>query len=297
MKKTLFIGAKVLDMIVHVDHLPKIKEDINVSDVQFSIGGCSFNASRIVELFHLPAICVSPLGNGKFANILTQLLAQKNISSSIRIEDEDNGCCICLVNRDGERSFLCHHGAEYRFNAEWLSNIQKEDLDYIYVCGLDLEDRNGNEILDYLEKMGVPVFFAPGARINHIQEERMKRMLNLHPIVHLNEDEITSYMHCETVSGAAAMLYEKTKDLVIVTCGERGAYYIKGKKGKLISGYKNKVKDTIGAGDSHAGACIAGLKMQMEIEEIIDMANKIASKVVGIDGAYLSEKEFSEIDL
>lgn len=297
MNKTLFIGSVVLDMIVHVDHLPKLKEDINTTNIKFSIGGCGYNASSIVRHFHLPAVCTSPIGTGRFADILNDLLTDRNYQSLIKIDDEDNGCCICLVNASGERTFLCQHGAEYQFKKSWLKDVCRDDLDYIYVSGLELEEKDGDEILDYLEEMHVPVFFAPGARIMHISEERMKRMLALHPIIHLNEDEITAYTGCETISHAAQRLHDKSKELVIVTCGERGAYYTDGNIGKLIAGYKNKVADTIGAGDSHAGACIAGLKMKMGIEDIIKMANKISSKVVGIEGSELSEEEFNEISL
>ena len=63
--------------------------------------------------------------------------------------------------------------------------------------------------------------------------------LSLHPIIHLNEDEVTAYTGCETISHAALRLYEKSKELVIVTCGERGAYYTEGSTGILIEGYKN----------------------------------------------------------
>ena len=297
MNKTLFIGSVVLDMIIHVDHLPKLKEDINTTNIKFSIGGCGYNASSIVRHFHLPAICSSPIGTGRFANILNDLLTAKNYHPLIKIEEEDNGCCLCLVNSSGERTFLCQHGAEYRFKKIWMKDIQKEELDYIYVCGLELEEKDGDEILDYLEEMQVPVFFAPGARIMNIPEERMRRILSLHPIIHLNEDEVTVYTGCETISHAALRLYEKSKELVIVTCGERGAYYTEGSTGKLIAGYKNKVKDTIGAGDAHAGACIAGLKMGMKVEDIVKMANKVSAKVVGVEGSELSEEEFNKISL
>lgn len=297
MKKTLFIGAIVLDMIIRIDHLPKLKEDIHAENMSLSVGGCSYNACKIVQYFRLPAICCSPIGKGIFASQLMTLLQQSEIQPMVHLEDEDNGCCICLVNRDGERTFLCKHGVEYRFDRNWLKDIQRDDLDYIYVNGLELEEKDGDEILSYLEEMKLPVFFAPGARVMHIQQNRMQRMLALHPIFHLNEDEIATFMRCETVSKAAQMLHEKTKQLVIVTCGERGAYYVDECGCGLINGIKAKVQDTIGAGDAHAGACLVGLKMNMEIHDILLMANKIASKVVSVEGAMLRKKDFDEIIL
>lgn len=294
MKKTLFIGSIVLDMIVKVEHLPKMKEDINTDNIKFSIGGCAYNANSIVNHFNLPAISCSPIGSGIFANILLGLLEKENKKPWIKLEGIDNGCCICLVNKDGERTFLSHHGAEYSFNQEWLKNVNDQDLDFIYVCGLEIEDENGEEILDYISKSKAKIFFAPGSRIKSIQHDRMTRILNLHPIVHLNEDEVLEFTQSDNVRRGAEIIHEITNELVIVTCGERGAYYTDGKTSNLVSGYKSKVKDTIGAGDSHAGACIAGLKMNLNYEKMLSIANKVASKVVSVEGAILTDQEFKD---
>lgn len=289
MKSTLFIGSVVLDMVVQLDHLPKLKEDINTEGLKLSVGGCSRNACQIVKHFGLPTISCSPIGTGPFASLLRSLLDEEPM---IKLENQDNGCCICLVNKDGERTFLSEHGAEYLFDEKWLESINSNDLDYIYVCGLEIEDKNGNQIIDYLEKMNVKPFFAPGSRIMHIQPERMKRIMDMNPIIHLNEDEAIQFTQCETVKNAATKIFDITNELVIITCGERGVYFKNKSKEGLIEGFKSVVVDTIGAGDSHAGACIAGLMQKKPIEEILITANKIASKVISVEGAGITKEEF-----
>lgn len=292
MKSVLFIGSVVLDMVVQLDHLPKLKEDINTEGMKLSVGGCSRNACQIVKHFGLPTISCSPIGTGPFASLLQNMLDEEPI---VKLDNQDNGCCICLVNKDGERTFLSEHGAEYLFDEKWLQGIDSNDLDYIYVCGLEIEDKNGEQILDYLENMNVKVFFAPGSRIMHIQPERMKRILNLKPIIHLNEDEALQFTKCETVKNAATEIHRITNELVIITCGERGVYYKNSSNEKLIPGFKSVVVDTIGAGDSHAGACIAGLMQNKPIDEVLKIANKIACKVISVEGAGLTKEEFKEV--
>ena len=291
MKNVLFIGSIVLDMIVTLDHLPKLKEDINTEGIKFSVGGCCHNASQIVKHFGIPTIVCSPIGTGHFASLLKSMLDEKPF---VQVKDQDNGVCMCLVDKNGERTFLSEHGVEYQFNEEWLKDIKFEDLDYIYVCGLEIEDVNGNQIIDYLEKSNVKVFFAPGSRFMHIQEDRMNRILNLQPILHLNDDEALQLTKCNTVKEAANQLFERTHELVIITCGEKGVYYKNKDQEELVEGFKTIVKDTIGAGDSHAGACLAGLAEHRDLREIMINANKIASKVVSIEGARLSKEECEE---
>ena len=91
MKSTLFIGSVVLDMVVQLDHLPKLKEDINTEGVKLSVGGCSRNACQIVKHFGLPTISCSPIGTGPFASLLRSLLDEEPI---IKLENQDNGSCI-----------------------------------------------------------------------------------------------------------------------------------------------------------------------------------------------------------
>ena len=167
MKKVLFIGSIVLDMIVTLDHLPKLKEDINTDGIKFSVGGCCHNASQIVKHFGIPTIVCSPIGTGHFASLLKSMLDEKPF---VQVKDQDNGVCMCLVDKNGERTFLSEHGVEYQFNEEWLKDIKFEDLDYIYICGLEIEDVSGNKIIEYIEKSNVKVFFAPGSRFMHIPE-------------------------------------------------------------------------------------------------------------------------------
>lgn len=59
---------------------------------------------------------------------------------------------------------------------------------------------------------------------------------------------------------------------MIVTLGADGCYYYDGEKEETIPGVPAEQLDTIGAGDSHIGAVIAGLQCGKTIEEAIATA-------------------------
>ena len=123
----------------------------------------------------------------------------------------------------------------------------------------------------------------------------MKKILSLNPIIHLNEDEALQFTQCETVKNAANEIFRLTNELVIVTCGERGVYYKDKSSENQITGFNSIVVDTIGAGDSHLGGYMAALQMGYEPIEAIALANKIAAKVVQIEGASLSIEQFRSL--
>ena len=55
------------------------------------------------------------------------------------------------------------------------------------------------------------------------------------------------------------------------------------------------VVDTIGAGDSHAGATLLGLCRGMTLKSSLAMANRVSAAVVETDGATLSDEDFARV--
>ena len=124
----------------------------------------------------------------------------------------------------------------------------------------------------------------------------MERIFKLHPIVHLNDDEIKEYFATDDVQQAMVKLYEKTENTVIVTLGDKGAMWYDGSEIKHAPAVKvDHVVDTIGAGDSHIGAVMSGLYNGKTMEEAIADANKVAAAVVGVKGALLEKEEFDAV--
>lgn len=299
MKKILVIGSTVADIIINVERLPATAEDVHVLSQKMTLGGCAYNVSNMIDHFGAPYILFSPIGTGLYGDFIRNSLAEKGLISPIPTPDKKNGCCYCFVENSGERTFICDHGAEYLFEKEWFTNLDTSQISSIYICGLEIEDATGENIVEFLEaNRNIPIFFGPGPRINIINKELMDRIFSLSPVVHLNRDEIFAFTGKSLIQDAAKALYKKTENTVIVTNGEKGAYYFDGNNFSHIPTVKvDKVVDTIGAGDAHMGAVIACLYKGYNIEESIERANIASALVVSHEGATLSDEEFKEIQL
>ena len=297
MKKILVIGSTVVDVIINVDKLPTTKGDVHVQSQHTSMGGCAYNVSDIIRHFGVPYTLFSPVGTGIYGDYVRKNLLQNNISVPNLKTDMPNGCCYCFVEESGERTFISNHGAEYLIYKPWLDEIETEEVWGIYICGLEIEEKTGTDIVEFLEEhRGIPVFFAPGPRINRISEGLLARIFALSPIMHLNDDEICEYTKQESVEQAIFRLYEKTGNIVIVTAGGDGAYYYDKNEIVHISSVKAaKIVDTIGAGDSHIGAVMSCLYKGEDIYSAVQKANAVASGVVSTKGALLSSEEFNRI--
>lgn len=297
MKKIYVIGSTVVDMIINVDHLPTTKADIHISSQTASMGGCAYNVSDTVRNFGVPNVLFSPVGSGIYGDFVRNGLRKKGLISPIPPVDMDNGCCYCFVEESGERTFVAYHGGEFLFKKEWLEEIDVEEIHSIYICGLEIEEKTGDVIVDWLEKHPqLPIFFAPGPRIMKIEEDLLQRIYKLHPVMHLNDDEIKEYFATEDVSAAMEKMYAMTGATVIVTLGDRGARWFDGAEHNHAQAVKvDHVVDTIGAGDSHLGAVMAGLYNGKTMAQAIADANKVAAAVVQVKGALLTQDEFDAV--
>ena len=300
MKKLLVIGSTVVDVIINLDHLPRTAEDVNVSGQQMAMGGCAYNAWSMLRHFGVPSILFSPVGTGAYGDFVRRHLAEEGVTPVIPTPDRENGCCYCFVEKGGERTFISYHGAEYAFQPEWFEALDTSEICGAYLCGLEVEEPTGNVILDFLEQNpGITVYFAPGPRIANLQEEKLRRLYALHPVLHLNEEEVITGAARLTgtaptdVQTAASILHRHTGNTVIATLGARGCWYDTGKNSGLIPGVPAVTVDTIGAGDAHIGAVMAQLQLGIPMEQALTTANRLSAAVVGTKGARLSGQAFT----
>ena len=329
MKRLLIIGSTCVDVILRLDHLPTTGEDMHPVQ-RFAMGGCAFNVAQVPKAYDVDLRFVTPIGDhGVFSDFVRAHLDNAGFRGPITVPDSENGCCYCLVERSGERTFLSVHGVEYSFHAEYMDAFAGEHFDYTYICGLEVEETTGGELVAWLEAhpdIAGTVVYAPGPRGIEVDADRTERILAMHPILHLNEQEAQalagmsdsenstlaemddSEAHAlvemnnranpvlagmsgseEPVLAAAQALHAKTGNMVIVTRGADGVLWISA-DGSVHSApsVPSTVVDTIGAGDSHCGAVLTGLTLGWTEEDTMRFANQVASEVVAQEGgAYI----------
>lgn len=295
MKKCLVIGATMLDIVANLDSLPVRGGDAYIKQQEMMLGGCAYNVASILKHFNIPNTLFAPIGSGMYASFIENKLKEEGYSSPIKSIDMDNGYSMCIVEADGERTFITLSGIECYFRKEWFDSLDINLYDKVYISGYELEGEGGNVILDFLEaNKDLEIYYAPGPRINYISEDRHKRLFKLSPIIHLNEKEVKEYTKESGYKEATDTLRNLTNNTVILTLGDKGAYYSSREKEGFIPSKASRVLDTIGAGDSHIGTIIACLSKDKNLEFAIEQANKIAAKVVSVKGSTLTKKEFEE---
>jgi len=287
-KHTLVIGSTVVDVILNVPGIPRTKGDVNISSCEYRIGGCAHNVFMTLRKLNSPALLCSPVGGGVYGRMISDWFANEGLTPLVRLEQE-NGCCYCLVEKSGERSFLSHHGAEYLFSRDWMKKIDFSLVSDVFICGIEIEEQVGTEIVEFVfEHPELDVYFAPGPRIKKIPAKIMKRILSFRnnrgkgPFLHLNELEALRFSNKRSLEEAARYISVLSGNSVVITLGERGCYFHfeTGEPGFFSPGFSVRAINTVGAGDAHCGAIIAGLKEGLSPEEACLRANRIGAAAV-----------------
>lgn len=293
--KTLVIGAAIVDMVMQVDRIPKSGEDVIGKDTKVMVGGCAYNvASTMHNLDCDHDLCV-PVGNGMYASIVRKKLLENGYPILIQDDTDDNGFCLCLVEKNGERTFITVQGVEGNFKTSWFDELDMNDYENIYLTGYQVCDHNGSVVAQWLKTLeNKTIYFAPGPVICDIDPETMTQLMERNPILHLNEKELFDFTKETDLDTALHTLYRKNHNLIIVTLGSRGAAYYDGTHTTTIPSVPVNVVDTIGAGDSHIGAIISGISKGLSIQDSIKTANKVSACIVGVQGAVITKEDFNK---
>ena len=292
--KTLVIGNVYVDVIVNVDQLPKTGDDIVCKKQILTVGGCAYNVATVLRNFNIDHTLIFPVGNGVYGNIIEAEVRKSGYEANIKVESGDNGYCLCLVESTGERSFITIKGIETEYKESWFDEIDIDEYCNIYISGYEMEGQSGRVISNWLSKIeNKNIFFGPGPRINEIDKDILEKILRLKPIIHINEDEALKFTNKKSIVEAARAINRITQNTVFITLGKDGVMCASNCEYRFIDGFDTQVVNSVGAGDSHMGAIIAGYSMGYTLGDCCYFANKVAAKVVGIETSRLEEKYFN----
>ncbi|WP_407575606.1 PfkB family carbohydrate kinase [Raoultella terrigena] len=283
------IGAAVIDVIADAYALPWRGCDIELQQQSVNVGGCALNIAVALKRLGIAAQNALPIGEGVWADIIRNRLAQEGITSVITRASGDNGWCLALVEPDGERTFMSFSGVENQWCDDWLTPLSAGPSGLVYLSGYQLASPSGERLVAWLEKQRhVTPFIDFGPRIADIPAALMARLMALKPLVSVNRQEALIAAEANgfsaEVSEFGAAWLKKYGAPLIVRLDKEGAWYFSPQACGEVAAFPATVVDTIGAGDSHAGGTLAGLAAGWSLQEAVTLGNAVAAWVVSHRG-------------
>jgi sugar/nucleoside kinase (ribokinase family) len=275
----LQLSGMVVDIVQRVDHLPAPGEEVETSEFAMTAGG-GFNAMAAARRMGVPVTYGGMLGQGPLAQIVADALLAEGIAlPRARRAAMDQGSCVVIVDRTGERSFITYHGAEREIDVPHLASLSAPSHDFALLTGYSLyKPRSAAAFVAWFETLERPplMVFDPGPVIGGIPRATLEATLRRADWVSANAAEAQA-LTGETDAAKAAVQLSRGREGALVRLGREGCWLAQGGSVRHLPGFQVEAIDTNGAGDTHDGAFIAALILGYGAGDAAMIANAAAA--------------------
>ena len=257
------LSGVIVDHIYWVEAVPRAGEEAIVRRAVLCAGG-GYNAMVAARRAGMAVAYAGTLGTGPFAEIVAAALVDEGIGTlRPRLAGQDQGCCTCLIDRAGERTFVASSGADGVVTAADLAALSIGAGDWCLLSGYALGYRDSRTALtEWLEARAgkVNLVFDPSPLVAQIPDRSRDAALSAATWVSANCAEATALTGCADPEAAAATLAQGRSGGAVVRDGANGCFLATADRPPHhIPGHPVRAVDTNGAGDTHIGAFIATL--------------------------------------
>src|SRR5699024_8340343 len=137
--KVLVIGSAVIDVVVTIPSIPRSRGDEFASNEEVIDGGCAYNVGNILQQLNASYDLMMRFGSAAQADMINKQLKIDGERELLKDLEGDNGWCLCMVESDGERTFLTVPGIEHEWKDDWFDQVNVVEYDYIYLSGYSFE--------------------------------------------------------------------------------------------------------------------------------------------------------------
>lgn len=285
--------------LIGEDKFLKIKKKFASMNTSEVTGGSAGNTVLALANLGCNPGFIGKIKKDDFGIFFEKSGSNSGIQMNLFYGDYPTGVASTFISEDGERTFGTFLGAANTMTPNELSADLFKGYDYFYVEGYLVQDHNLiTRAVQLAKEQGAQVCLDL-ASYNIVEDNRdfFRSFINKYvDIVFANEEEaraLTGRGTWDSVNEIAEHC-----SIVVVKLGAKGSCVKKGTECMRIEipPVKNVV-DTTGAGDYYAAGFLYGLINGFSLEKCCVIGSILASNVIQVVGATLSQKKWNEIKL
>lgn len=286
MKRIISCGELLIDFI------PKEKGK-RIKEIDSFIkkpGGAPANVCVQAAKLNTPSKFIGQVGKDGFGDFLKQTLInhQVDVSHLYQTEHANTALAFVTLSNEGERDFIFYRNpsADQILNSSQVNHIDVENSIF-HFCSLSLDDYPLRDaIRDLLVRNKVNnnlISFDPNLRLSLFKNHKTYQKVIIDfmaytDILKVSDDELTFITKKDNEYDAINYLFSLGIKYLIITRGKDGVTFIDKNRTLHRKGFKVKVVDTTGAGDSWIGAFLSQIANhesidQLSDEQILDILN------------------------
>lgn len=274
------VGSSNIDLIVRLSHLPKPGETVGNGELSRAHGGKGANQAVAAARSAAQVSFISALGNDEFGQLMLKDFRKNGINTDYirEIQGVPTGTAQIWVDAQGENSIAVAPGANHHLTPDYIDECRTllSGAELI-LLQLEIPMETVEYVIEFAASLGKKVMLnaAPAQKLER------KHIKPLHSLV-VNETEaamITGMpvQNQPEVEAAARALLQMGAEMIVITLGAQGAYFLTRREQKLVDTYTVKPVDTTAAGDVFCGVLAAEMIRKNKPAEAIRFANAAAA--------------------
>jgi ribokinase len=300
MKKIItVIGSSNIDMIMKMEHLPRMGETVTDAEYTQVYGGKGANQAVAAARAGGKVIFVNCVGDDVFAKPMVAGFVRDGMNTEFVFSEKgiSSGTALIMVDNQGRNYLSVAPGANYRLTPEHVSTAEKAigDSEIVIIQNEILAETN-DCVVDIAYKLGKKVMynFAPAKNVSlDLLSKIWMLVVNETEAEFLSGDKVESD---EEIIMAAEKLLSRGPEIVIVTLGSRGSYIHAPGMKVFLPAFRVQAVDTTAAGDTYCGSLAVALAEGRDLSEAVKFAAAASAISVTRLGAQPSVPSRSEID-
>ena len=279
-------------------------------------GGAPANVAVAAARLGAQTAFCGKVGRDGFGSYLSQVLQENGVNvSGLHTSKTPTTMAVVTLSQEGERSFRFVRGADVELCPEEIDIRSLANTKVLHFGSVSLTAGAARSATIFAARQarqqGVLVSYDPNYRASLWESEEnavewMRNPLPLVDLIKLSEEELPLLTGTADPEAASRYLEELGIQLVLITMGEKGAFYRWQGKTGVVPGVATTVADTNGAGDTFLGAALRRLTARgdrplekltaEELEKVLAFANRAASITCSRSGAIPAMPTLDELE-
>ena len=206
------------------------------------------------------------------------------------------GTCLVLTTPDAERTMNTCLSISSNFSIKNINLVDLKNSEYLYIEGYlvtsDVAMEAVHQSIEFSSKNDVKIAltFSDLAMVKYFKDNFKSILNNKVDLLFCNEDEAKTFSGYDTLEDSIKYL-GKLSSTLVVTLGKNGSLIYHNGEKITIEPYPTKAVDSVGAGDTFAGAFLYGITNGLSLKESGELASLLSSKVVSKIGPRLEKED------
>lgn len=296
---------KGLMTLVEKDKQKTIIDKIRNSNPFIQSGGSVTNSVYTLSQLGGSSFLSFLISDDEYGNLFLDDIRKSNVFTADKnyyFGPGMTGSCLVLTTPDAERTMNTCLAVSSNYS---IDNVSFEDLSlskYLYIEGYLV---TSDKAVDAIEKsisycrendIKIALTFSDLSMVKYFKTKFDQILDQKIDLLFCNRDEAIMYSGKKNFDECCKYLLN-ISEIVVITDGKKGSLILTENKKIKIKPHKVNAIDTVGAGDTYAGAFLYGINNGMSLEQSGNLASLLSSKVVTKLGPRLEKDIIDDIKL